>query len=189
MHQTFYIDIDEEITSIVDRLRKAKAKEVVLVVPKSALLTQSIVNLKLLKKESDNLKVQIMIVTQDKLGRLLIEKAGILVQNKLDDAMEDEVVVSPKEEVSDLKEQEIKEKAKSSARKSHRLDRIGTESYFSPSGGIKKDDLEIREEEEAATERITHKELVTHSKRDLKKKGFFSKKKKAPMMDIAREGE
>jgi hypothetical protein len=38
MHQTFYIDIDEEITSIVERLKKTRAEEVILVVPKRALL-------------------------------------------------------------------------------------------------------------------------------------------------------
>ena len=187
MHQTFYIDIDEEITSIVDRLRKAKAKEVVLVVPKSALLIQSIVNLKLLKKEADNLKTQIMIVTQDKVGRLLIEKAGILVQNKLDESLEEEVVVSEEERESRLREKIVTESHKASSRQSQRLDRIGTDAYFSPGGGIKKDDLEVREDDTRnGMERITHKELVMHSKKDLRK-GIFGRRKKHSVMDIAKE--
>ncbi|MFZ2193145.1 MAG: hypothetical protein WAV31_02790, partial [Candidatus Moraniibacteriota bacterium] len=65
MHQTFYIDIDEEITSIVEKLRKTKAPEAIMVVPKRSLLIQSIVNLKLLRKEADNLGVKISIITQD----------------------------------------------------------------------------------------------------------------------------
>ena len=72
MHQTFYIDIDEEITSIVERLKKARANEIVMVVPKGALLIQSIVNLKILRKEADEHDIQLMMVTQDKLGKVLI---------------------------------------------------------------------------------------------------------------------
>ena len=59
-HKTLYIDIDEEITSIVDRVRKTPADEVIVVVPKRALLIQSIVNLKLLKQEADRAKKEII---------------------------------------------------------------------------------------------------------------------------------
>jgi hypothetical protein len=82
MHKTLHIDIDEEITSIIDRVRKAEVREIIVVAPKNAMLLQSIVNLKLLKKETDRRKKQIMIITQDKIGKKLIEKAGILVQSK-----------------------------------------------------------------------------------------------------------
>ena len=82
MHKTLYIDIDEEITSIIDRMRKAEAREVIIVAPKNAMLLQSIVNLKLLKKEADRRKKQLLIITQDKIGKKLIEKAGILAQAK-----------------------------------------------------------------------------------------------------------
>jgi len=82
MHKTLYIDIDEEITSIIDRMRKAEAREIIIVAPKNAMLLQSIVNLKLLKKESDRRKKQLLIITQDKIGKKLIEKAGILAQAK-----------------------------------------------------------------------------------------------------------
>jgi hypothetical protein len=81
-HKTIYIDVDEEITSIIDRIRKAQVSEIIVVVPKQALLIQSLVNLKLLKKEADRRKKRIMIVTQDRIGKKLIEKAGILVQRK-----------------------------------------------------------------------------------------------------------
>lgn len=82
MHKTLYIDIDEEITSIIDRMRKAEAREIIIVAPKNAMLLQSIVNLKLLKKEADRRKKQLLIITQDKIGKKLIEKAGILAQAK-----------------------------------------------------------------------------------------------------------
>ena len=101
-HKTLYIDVDEEITSIIDRLRKAEAPEVIVVVPKQAVLIQSLVNLKLLKKEADRRKKKIMLVTQDRIGKKLIEKAGILVQKKADEEMldESETFISEKKERS-----------------------------------------------------------------------------------------
>ncbi len=101
MHKTLHIDIDEEITSIIDRVRKAEVREIIVVAPKNALLLQGIVNLKLLKKEADRRKKQIMIITQDKVGKKLIEKAGILVQSKTPN---DEYIENgPEEEVYESK--------------------------------------------------------------------------------------
>lgn len=97
-HQTIYVDIDEEITSIIDRIRKAKADEVIVVTPKRALLIQSLVNLKLLKKECLRRKKKIMIVTQDKIGKKLIEKAGILVHAQTDKLDEREEKSKPVQE-------------------------------------------------------------------------------------------
>ncbi len=89
-HKTLYIDVDEEITSIIDRVRKSAANDIIVVAPKQAMLLQSLVNLKLLKKETDRRKKKLMIVTQDKVGKKLIEKAGILVQGKMDRTLEED---------------------------------------------------------------------------------------------------
>ena len=134
MHQTFYIDIDEEITSIVEKLRKTEAPEVIMVVPKRALLIQSIVNLKLLRKVADDLGVKIGIVTQDKLGKLLIGKAGIAVQQKLEDDAEELEIASgdnrnnkkeaPENSANDDLEPQV------TAKNDRRLDRIGSAEYF-----------------------------------------------------------
>ena len=48
-----YLEIDDEITTIFDRLKKVAAKEIYLVVPKRATLLQSIVNLKILKRKME----------------------------------------------------------------------------------------------------------------------------------------
>jgi hypothetical protein len=134
MHQTFYIDIDEEITSIVEKLRKAEAPEAVIVVPKRALLIQSIVNLKLLRKVADDLGLKISIVTQDKLGKLLIKKAGISLQQKLEDtgeelaAVDDEDSYQPKKEFK--KEIDPTELVESSSRRKRDLEKIGSDDYF-----------------------------------------------------------
>lgn len=126
MHQTFYIDVDEEITSIVEKIRKAQFPEIIMVVPKHALLIQSIVNLKLLRKEADALGMKISIVTQDKLGKLLIAKAGISIQQKLENDVSnsgvdmkneyDQIAVNTKDQFLD--------------KNNRRLDELGSEEYF-----------------------------------------------------------
>ncbi len=133
MHQTFYIDIDEEITSIVEKLRKTEAPEAVMVVPKRALLIQSIVNLKLLRKVADDLGLKISIVTQDKLGKMLVKKAGISLQQKLEDSLEELRDASdeddrPKREFK--KEIETAELGDTNSRSKRNLEKIGSAEYF-----------------------------------------------------------
>lgn len=70
---------------IVERLRNAKAEEVVFVVPKRALLVQGVVNLKILKKEADKLGREIILVTQDAMGKLLAEKLELTSFNRLEE--------------------------------------------------------------------------------------------------------
>lgn len=185
MHQTFYIDIDEEITSIVDRLRKAKAQEIIIVVPKRALLIQSIVNLKLLKKEADHLGKQIILVTQDKLGKLLVEKAGIAVEQRLDDIDGEEVVVV---ENSIPFEAEPRVSAKDDEKTRERLQNIGSPEYFreNPLGKAIISDLkaeqQLEKNETYETEKITNKELVAGVANTAgERRSFFGK---ASAMDI-----
>ena len=78
--QTYYIDVDEEITSIIDRLRKSKSKENAFVVPGRAMVLQSMVSLKLLKKEADKLKKKVVLVTQSQIGQTFAQKSGIDAQ-------------------------------------------------------------------------------------------------------------
>ena len=92
MHQTFYIDGEEEITSIVERLRNAKPTEVVFVVPKRALLLQSIINLRILRSEAQKRRKKILIVTQDEEGLASSQRAGIASQASLD-GLEDDAEV------------------------------------------------------------------------------------------------
>ncbi len=77
MHQTFYVDNEEEISSIVDKLRKSVSNENYFVAPPRALVFQSVVNLKLLAKESEKLKKRVILVTQDKIGISMAERAGL----------------------------------------------------------------------------------------------------------------
>jgi len=164
VHQTFYIDIDEEITSIIERLRKSAAKEVVIVVPKRALLIQSIINLKLLKREADKLGKEIIIVTQDKLGKLLVEKTGIAVELKLNDIAGEEMLIMKKDKKDDLVEGgKTYDPAAEHKIKNH-IDTIGSSGFFdnSPKKAMAKEaSLKANKDSVPENEKLTNKELVT----------------------------
>lgn len=85
MPQTFYIESDEEIISVIGRLRKSSAEENVFIFPKRALVLQSIVNLRLFQREAEKLGKKIIIVSQDEIGRMLAEKAGVATENYSED--------------------------------------------------------------------------------------------------------
>jgi len=60
-----YIDIDDEITAVIDKLEASKSKVVALVLPKHATTFLSTVNMKLLKRAADNAKKSVVIITSD----------------------------------------------------------------------------------------------------------------------------
>lgn len=151
MHKTLHIDIDEEITSIIDRVRKAEVREIIVVAPKNALLLQGIVNLKLLKKEADRRKKQIMIITQDKVGKKLIEKAGILVQSKTPN--DEYIEGGPGEEVYESKYTKEAAEIKQELQEEESDRDIGSADFFAESA------TEKRPEESQKIAKETTKEL------------------------------
>ncbi len=62
---TIYVDIDDEITTIIDKVRSSSGKIVALVLPKRASVFQSIVNMKLLKRATESAKKHLVLVTTE----------------------------------------------------------------------------------------------------------------------------
>ncbi|MGD0284428.1 MAG: hypothetical protein ABSB12_02455 [Candidatus Saccharimonadales bacterium] len=62
---TVYIDIDDEITSIIDKISSTNSKIVAVVLPKRATMLQSSVNMKLLKKAADAARKQVVLITSE----------------------------------------------------------------------------------------------------------------------------
>lgn len=60
-----YIDIDDEITGIIEKVQSANHQIVALVLPKRAAVLQSIVNMKLLKRSGDAAKKHIVLITSE----------------------------------------------------------------------------------------------------------------------------
>ncbi|MBU1992078.1 hypothetical protein KKG51_00035 [Patescibacteria group bacterium] len=79
-----FIELDEEVTGVFDSIKKAKEKEVYVVVPKRAILFQSIVNLKILKRKTEELKKNLHIITNDQNGIHLAEQVGLKIHDNLE---------------------------------------------------------------------------------------------------------
>lgn len=62
---TIYVDVDDEITGIIDKVVSSKHKIVALVLPKRAAVLQSIVNMKLLKRSGDANNKNLVLITSE----------------------------------------------------------------------------------------------------------------------------
>lgn len=60
-----YLEVDDEITSVIDKLQDSPQSVVALVLPKRATVFQSVVNMKLLKKTSEKAKKSVVLITSD----------------------------------------------------------------------------------------------------------------------------
>ncbi len=97
--QIVYVEIDDEVTAIFDQIKNIRKKEILLVVPKKAILFQSVVNLRILKKKLIEKSKKLIIVTADRNGKHLAAKVGIPVMRRVEVEKklvpkEDEVVAS-----------------------------------------------------------------------------------------------
>ncbi len=108
--QTIYLDVDDEITSVIDKLGNAQGQEATLVIPKGAIVLRSIVNLRLLKKAASRLKKKVVIVTKDETGLNLALKSGFAVKTSLNGKL----ITAPKHIASQDNSVTIKEYRNSS---------------------------------------------------------------------------
>jgi hypothetical protein len=83
-----YLDVDDEITSIIDKVDNSGHKVVALVLPKRAASLQSIVNMKLLKRSADTAKKNIVLITSEQALMPLAGAAGLHVAKNLQSAPE-----------------------------------------------------------------------------------------------------
>ncbi|MDD5732042.1 MAG: hypothetical protein PHU42_04075 [Patescibacteria group bacterium] len=88
MNKIIYLEPDEEIINIVDRLKSISEKKIALVVPSGAVLISSAINLRLLQEESKKLGKEISMVTTDETGRNIASQLGFTVYENLGDARE-----------------------------------------------------------------------------------------------------
>lgn len=76
---TIYIDVDDEITAVIDKITSSKAKIIALVLPKRATVMQSVVNMKLLKRSADEAGKHIVLITSEASLMPLIGLVGMHV--------------------------------------------------------------------------------------------------------------
>lgn len=171
MQQTFYIDIDEEISSVIDRLKKSMAKDNYFVVPQRALFMQSVVNLKLLKREADKIGKQVVLVTQDEAGASMAQRSGINVRLTLEGIEPDADTYSEKvrennseQEQSNYTENNIIEKINQD--KQARLNNMGSNDFYDSS-----DDSQIKEKKTKIAKSTSRKIPINST-------GYLSESKK-----------
>lgn len=78
-----YIDVDDEITAIIDKVRASQSKIVALVLPKRATMLQSIVNMKLLKRSADEHGKHLVLITAESGLLPLAANVGMYVAKNL----------------------------------------------------------------------------------------------------------
>ena len=86
MSKLIYLDLDEEITDVIDKISKVDDRSVSLVIPRGSTLANSIVNLKLLVKRSKSLKKDVALVTSDNIVHNLASQIGLSVFESIEDA-------------------------------------------------------------------------------------------------------
>ena len=72
---TVYVDVEDDITTVIDKVEEASEKIVALVLPKRASVLQSTVNMRLLKRAADKVEKTVVLITSDE---ALLPLAGIV---------------------------------------------------------------------------------------------------------------
>lgn len=79
MNEIIYLESDDDIASVIGRIKEIEADGVSLMVPRGGTIGQSIVNLKLLKREIEKQNKIISLITADKISRNLAAQVGITI--------------------------------------------------------------------------------------------------------------
>lgn len=83
-----YVDVEDEITQIIEKVNSSKSKVVALVLPKRATVFQSIVNMKLLKRKAGQADKKVVLVTSEPGLLPLAGAVGVHVARSLQDQPE-----------------------------------------------------------------------------------------------------
>jgi hypothetical protein len=95
-----YLDLDDEITSIIDKVENSKSKIVALVLPKRATTLQSIVNMRLLKRSAEKAGKNVVLITGEAALLPLAGAAGLHVAKNLQS--KPEIPPSPDMDMDDM---------------------------------------------------------------------------------------
>jgi septum formation topological specificity factor MinE len=124
MGKNIYLEPDEEIISVVDRLVQTESDQINFVVPAGAQIWQSSINLKLLKREADNLNKSVTLIVADDLGAEMAERIGFAVKRERDFPIE--LVREQKEEMAqeERDQEEPEEDIRLDQSKENMIDRL-----------------------------------------------------------------
>jgi hypothetical protein len=104
MMEKIFLGLDDEITDVVEKMRNTTASDLVLIVPKGATLLQSAVNVRLLKKKSDDLDKKLSVVASDAISKQLASQAGLVVHSSINSISTDAKSAEPVEKQANNQE-------------------------------------------------------------------------------------
>lgn len=163
---TVYIDVDDEITAIIDKLSKSDSKIVALVLPKRTAALQSIVNMKLLKRAADENSKSPVLITSEKGLLPLAGATGLYVAKNLNS--KPEVPNAP--DKADLEDEELEEELEPESKELDKDAAVGALAGAAAAG----DTIDMEKEDPAAAEAA---KSLKDSKKGKKPKGAKGGKK------------
>lgn len=107
--KTIYVEPDEEIISVIDRVDRTEGKQVGLAIPKNAQIWQSSINLKLLKREADSSNKEVVLVISADLDSEIAERIGFEIKRVKDVQAEAELIRQEEEPVEEDPEEDSEE--------------------------------------------------------------------------------
>lgn len=105
--QIVYVDVDDEITGIIDKVNNADAKVIALVLPKRAAVFQSIVNMKLLKRRAEQAGKHLVLITSEAGLMPLAGMAGVYVAQTLQSKPAVPMAPASSEQLDDLDDESV----------------------------------------------------------------------------------
>lgn len=96
-----FLGLDDEITDVVEKMRNTSDDDIVLVVPKGATLLQSAVNVRLLKKKSEDMDKKLSVVASDAVSKQLASQAGLNIHASINTLSGGAVREKPKPPVTE----------------------------------------------------------------------------------------
>jgi len=175
--KTIYLEPDEEIISVIDRLTQTKSKEINFVVPAGAQIWQNSINLRLLKREADSLGKELTLFVPDDLKAEVAEKVGFMVKREknlpielIREEKESSKIIEPeKEDMIGLLVEELKPEKEDNTL-------------------LEEESIKDRSQLEKESSLISQKYETGEKKRSFRWPGEPSKKPRKKMVDIVRPG-
>lgn len=82
MKENIYIDLNEDIRSVIQKIYGSETENLDLVVPTGARILQNIVDAHLIKEAGDESGKNLTVVTSDLMGKIFAERAGLVVSGQ-----------------------------------------------------------------------------------------------------------
>jgi len=109
LSEKIFIDPKEELSFIVDKILRTEKEQIILIVPQNSVLFSNILTLKILYRHLIEKSKLLIVVTEDRFGTSISQKAGFVVVKKVSQITSDLwEVAKAKQESYTLEKQELK---------------------------------------------------------------------------------